>query len=292
MSPVRTAVFPAGGLGTRFLPATKVLPKEMLPIVDKPLMQYAVEEAAASGIERFVFVTSPGKTAIRQHFETNSKLEATLADRDKPHLLESIRTDHIPPGAMVEVQQAEPLGLGHAVWCAAELVDGDSFAVLLADDLITGPSPGLAQLMDVHRHHGGNVIAVIEVPEEETDHYGVITPGRRSGNVVEVLDLVEKPPPGTAPSNLAIVGRYVLDAAVLQHLSSGEAGAGGEIQLTDAMRKMVGATPFHAVVIEGARYDCGSKIGYVEANVALALERSDLGDVEDVLRRALDAEVR
>jgi len=289
MSSVRTAVFPAGGLGTRFLPATKALPKEMLPIVDKPLMQYAVEEAQTSGIEKFVFVTSPGKTAIRQHFETNTKLEATLADRDKSELLDSIRSDHLPPGAMVEVQQEEPLGLGHAVWCAAEMVEGDHFAVLLADDLISGPTPGLSQLIDVHEEHGGSVIAVIEVPADHADRYGVIAPGKRNGNVIEVLDLVEKPPPGTAPSNLAIVGRYVLDRSVLDHLSSGEKGAGGEIQLTDAMGKLVGSTPFHAVVIDGTRYDCGSKIGYVEANVALALERTDLGNVEEVVRRALDA---
>jgi UTP--glucose-1-phosphate uridylyltransferase len=292
MSRVRTAVFPAGGLGTRFLPATKALPKEMLPIVDKPLMQYAVEEAAASGIEQFVFVTSPGKSAIKEHFETNAELESTLADRDKTELLEAIRADHFPAGAMVEVQQEHPLGLGHAVWCAADEIQDDHFAVLLADDLIAGPIPGLSQLIDVHNEHGGSVIAVVEVPDDQTDRYGVISPGNRQGDVVEVLGLVEKPPRGTAPSNLAIVGRYVLDPAVLGHLASGETGAGGEIQLTDAMSRLVGSAPFHAVVIDGTRYDCGSKIGYLEATVALALERQDLGDVEEVFRRVLDAEGR
>lgn len=292
MSTVRTAVFPAGGLGTRFLPATKALPKEMLPIVDKPLMQYAVEEAAASGIEQFVFVTSPGKTAIREHFETNAKLESTLADRDKTELLEAIRADHFPTGAMVEVQQEDPLGLGHAVWCAADEIRGEHFAVLLADDLIAGPTPSLSQLIDVHEEYGGSVLAVVEVPDDQTDRYGVISPGNRDGNVVEVLGLVEKPPRGTEPSNLAIVGRYVLDPAVLDHLASGETGAGGEIQLTDAMNELVGSAPFHAVVIDGTRYDCGSKIGYLEATVALALERQDLGDVEEVFRRVLDAEGR
>ena len=277
MKPVRKAVFPVGGLGTRFLPATKALPKEMLPIVDKPLIEYAVEEARAAGIEEFVFVTGRGKTAIQNHFDSHFELEYALRDKGRASELSSITSTMGAPGQFAYVRQMEPLGLGHAVWTARNFIGNEPFAVLLADDLISGNPGALTEMAEVHAEHGGNVVALMEVPEKETARYGVIDPGEDDGTVVEVVGLVEKPDPAAAPSNLAIVGRYILQPEVLDFLALGERGAGGEIQLTDSMARLIGGAPFNGLRLSGTRYDCGTKLGFLEANVAFALERTDLG---------------
>jgi UTP--glucose-1-phosphate uridylyltransferase len=285
---VRTALFPVGGLGTRFLPATKAVPKEMLPVVDKPLIQYAVEEARDAGIENFVFITAHGKAAVENHFDRNIELERFLTERGRADLLNLARVDGTIPGRIAYVRQMEALGLGHAVWCARNLIGDEPFAVLLADELLRGDRSPLADLMDVHNEIGGNVISVIEVPEDETGSYGIITPGTQDGRVIEVEGLVEKPDPSVAPSNYAAIGRYILEPKVMELLGEGHQGAGGEIQLTDALAGLIGGAPFHAVVHDGQRYDCGNKVGFLEANVALALQRDDLGgEVEATLRRLL-----
>jgi UTP--glucose-1-phosphate uridylyltransferase len=285
---VRTAVFPVGGLGTRFLPATKAVPKEMLPVVDKPLIQYAVEEARDAGIENFVFVTAHGKAAVENHFDRNAELERALSERGEDDLLELAIVAGTVPGRISYVRQMEALGLGHAVWCARNLIADESFAVLLADELLRGDRPPLADLIDVHTALGGNVISVIEVGEDETGSYGIVTPGVVDGRTIEVKGLVEKPDPADAPSRYAAVGRYILEPGIMSLLGDGRRGAGGEIQLTDAMARLIGGAPFHAVVHDGPRYDCGTKIGFLEANVALALERDDLGaDVAATLLRLL-----
>lgn len=289
MKPVRKAVFPVGGLGTRFLPATKALPKEMLPIVDKPLIEYAVEEARAAGIEEFVFVTARGKTAIQNHFDSHFELEYALRDKGRDAELSSITDSMGAPGQFAYVRQMEALGLGHAVWTARNFIGNEPFAVLLADDLISGEPGALADMAAVHADHGGNVIALMEVPPADTARYGVVAPGDDDGNVVEVLGLVEKPDPAEAPSNLAIVGRYILQPEVLDFLALGERGAGGEIQLTDSMAKLIGAMPFNGMRLQGTRYDCGTKVGFLEANVAFALERDDLGsDVYERIEKVLE----
>ncbi len=283
MKPIRKAVFPVGGLGTRFLPATKALPKEMLPVVDKPLIEYAVEEAREAGIEEFVFVTSRGKTAIQNHFDSHLELEYTLRSKGREKELSAITKPVGTPGQFAYVRQMEPLGLGHAVWTARNFIGNEPFAVLLADDLISGEPGALAEMTQVYEEQGGNVIALMEVPKADTARYGVIAPGTDDGRVVEVLDLVEKPDPADAPSNLAIVGRYILQPEVLDFLAVGEKGAGGEIQLTDSMARLIGGAPFSGIRFSGKRYDCGTKIGFLEANIAFALERDDLGD--DVFAR-------
>lgn len=285
---VRTAVFPVGGLGTRFLPATKAVPKEMLPVVDKPLIQYAVEEARDAGVENFVFVTAHGKEAVENHFDRNAALERALLERGDEGLLNAARVGNTTPGRIAYVRQMDALGLGHAVWCARNLIGDEPFAVLLADELLRGDRPPLADLVELHDQVGGNVISVMEVPPEDTGSYGIVTPGTIEGRTIEVKGFVEKPDPADAPSNYAAIGRYILEPGVMDVLEEGRRGAGGEIQLTDALARMIGIGPFHAVVHEGARYDCGSKVGFIEATVALALERDDLGsDVADVLRRLL-----
>ena len=283
MKPVRKAVFPVGGLGTRFLPATKALPKEMLPIVDKPLIEYAVDEARAAGIEEFVFVTGRGKTAIQNHFDSHFELEYALRNKGKASELDSITSPIGAPGQFAYVRQMEALGLGHAVWTARNFIGNEPFAVLLADDLISGDPGALAEMVEVHANHGGSVVALMEVPREATSRYGVVDPGADDGRVVEIRDLVEKPPPDEAPSNLAIVGRYILQPEVLDFLALGERGAGGEIQLTDSMARLIGGAPFNGVRFSGTRYDCGTKLGFIEANLAYGLAREDLGD--DVLPR-------
>lgn len=289
MSEVRTAVFPVGGLGTRFLPATKAVPKEMLPVVDTPLIQYAVSEALEAGIENFVFVTAHGKAAVENHFDRNFELETSLAEGEKYDLLARVTAERLEPGQMSYVRQMQPLGLGHAVWCARHLIGNEPFAVLLADELLRGETPPIADLIAIHDERGGNVVAVIEVPRSETGSYGIADPGSVDGRIVEIEGLVEKPDPADAPSGYAIVGRYVLEPEVMAILGEGRRGAGGEIQLTDAMNRLIGDRPFHGVVHTGSRYDCGTKIGFLEANVALALERDDLdGDVAAAVRRALD----
>lgn len=281
---VRKAIFPVGGLGTRFLPATKAMPKEMLPIVDRPLIQYAVDEARDAGIEEFIFVTGRGKAAIEDHFDRSFELEQTLDARGKTEELEALRAWLPNPGQIAYVRQQEPLGLGHAVWCARHLIGDEPFAVLLADDLILAETPCLKQMVSVFDDQGGNVVAAMVVPHEHTSRYGIIESGGEQGSVVPVKGLVEKPEPANAPSDLAVVGRYILTPEVFAELERRDIGAGGEIQLTDAMARLIGRQPFHGKVFEGQRFDCGDKLGFLEANFAFALEREDLGPaLRDVL---------
>ena len=284
--PIRKAVFPVAGLGTRFLPATKVVPKELLPVVDRPLIQYAVDEAREAGIEQMIFVTGRGKTAIVEHFDMAYELEATMSERGKK--LSALEQTRIKPGHLVTVRQQVPLGLGHAIWCARAIVGDEPFAIFLPDELMVG-SPGcMKQMVDAYEKVGGNLISVLEVPREEVSSYGVIAPGTRNGALTEVTGLVEKPKVEDAPSNLIISGRYILQPEVMRTLENQEAGAGGEIQLTDAMAKMIGDQPFHAVTFDGRRFDCGSKVGFVEATLALALEREDMGaEVRAMARKLL-----
>ncbi len=274
MQKVRKAVFPIGGLGTRFLPATKSMPKEMLPVVDRPLIQYAVDEAREAGIEQFIFVTSRGKSLIDDHFDRAFELEETMSRRGKPlGVLDGTRTS---PGDITIVRQQEPLGLGHAVWCARRIVGDEPFAVLLPDDLMVGEPGCLRQMMAAYAEVGGNLVCAEEVAPEDTRKYGIITPGTRNGAVTEVQGLVEKPDPADAPSNLGVIGRYILQPEVMDILASQEEGAGGEIQLTDALAQLIGQQPFHGVTFAGKRYDCGDKSGFVTATLALALERPEL----------------
>jgi len=275
---IRKAVFPVGGMGTRFLPATKAMPKEMLPVVDKPLIQYAVEEAREAGIEEFIFVTGRGKGAIEDHFDHSVELENRLKARGKHDALAEVRAVMPTAGAACYLRQQEPLGLGHAVWCARNLVNNEPFAVLLADDLIQAAPGCLKQMVDAHAAVGGNMVAVMEVAREHTERYGVLAPGAQDERLVEVKGLVEKPPPDAAPSNLAVIGRYILQPDVFTHLGRHEAGAGGEIQLTDGLARMIGEMPFHGYCFDGVRFDCGDKIGFLHANVAFALERDDMRD--------------
>ncbi|MEE9299511.1 MAG: UTP--glucose-1-phosphate uridylyltransferase GalU [Alphaproteobacteria bacterium] len=273
---IRKAVFPVGGLGTRFLPATKAMPKEMLPVVDKPLIQYAVEEAAAAGIEEFIFVTGRGKQAIEDHFDHSEELERALLARGRVRELEALKRWLPAPGAIAYTRQQEPLGLGHAVLCARHLVGEEPFTVLLADDLILSRTPTIGELVALHAKTGGNVVSVMEIAPARASRYGIVAPGEDDGRVVEVSALVEKPDPADAPSNLAVVGRYVLQPEIFAHLEGLRAGHGGEIQLTDALTKMIGERPLHGVRLEGQRFDCGDRIGFLKANLCFALMREDL----------------
>jgi len=286
---VRKAIFPVGGLGTRFLPATKAMPKEMLPVVDKPLIQYAVEEAQAAGIEEFIFVTGRGKAAIEDHFDHSYELQSVLAERGKTVELEALRRWLPKPGQAAYTRQQEPLGLGHAVWCARDLIEDEPFAVLLADDLVLAEVPCLKQMAEAHAEAGGNMVAVMEVPRAHTNRYGVLDVAGDRGRLVEVRGLVEKPAPEKAPSTLSIIGRYILQPEVMLHLGRREKGAGGEIQLTDALARMIGRGSFHGFRFEGTRFDCGDKVGFFEANIAFALARDDLGPAaREVIRRYAD----
>ncbi|WP_395396231.1 UTP--glucose-1-phosphate uridylyltransferase (plasmid) [Novosphingobium sp. BL-8A] len=283
---IRKAVFPVAGLGTRFLPATKAIPKELLPVVDRPLIQYAVDEAREAGIEEFVFVTGRGKTAIVEHFDTAYELEATMSARGKS--LDALEPTRIQPGNLVTVRQQVPLGLGHAVWCARAVIGDEPFAIFLPDELMYG-SPGcMAQMVEAYNEVGGNLVSVLEVPREEVSSYGVIAPGESKGALTEVKGLVEKPKVEDAPSNKIVSGRYILQPEVMDLLANQGKGAGGEIQLTDSMAKLIGVQPFHAVTFAGQRFDCGSKVGFVEATLAIALDRPDMGDeVREIARRLL-----
>ena len=256
---MRKAILPVGGLGTRFLPATKAMPKEMLPVVDKPLVQYAAEEAWAAGIEELIFVTGRGKTAIEDHFDHSWELQDTLAARGKDEALEVIRAMLSKPGRVAYTRQQEPLGLGHAVWCARHLVGDEPFAVLLADDLVLADRPCLAQMVEAYQETGGNLVAVEDVPREQTDRYGILDVAKEDGRLAEAKGLIEKPAPEDAPSTLSIIGRSILQPAVFAELERQEPGAGGEIQLTDAMARTIGTIPFHGLRFEGTRFDCGSK---------------------------------
>ena len=288
--PIRKAVFPVAGMGTRFLPATKAIPKEMLPIIDRPLIQYAVDEAREAGIDQLIFVTGRGKTAIVEHFDTAYELETTMSGRGQS--LEVLEPTRILPGNLVTVRQQVPLGLGHAIWCARAIVGDEPFAIFLPDELMIGEPGCMKQMVEAYDEVGGNLISVLEVPEAEVLNYGVISPGKRGfgpGNALtEVTGLVEKPKREDAPSNLIISGRYILQPEVMRVLEGQEAGAGGEVQLTDAMAQMIGKQPFHAVTFAGKRYDCGSKTGFVEATLAVALEHEDMRDeVRAMVRRLL-----
>ncbi len=276
IKPLRKAVLPVAGLGTRFLPATKAIAKEMLPVVDKPLIQYAIEEARAAGIEQFCMVTGRGKTALVEHFDIAFELEYTLRERNKTEALATLQDTSVEPGSMTAVRQQVPLGLGHAIWCARTFIGDDPFAILLPDDLVLSDVPCLKQLADAYRQTGGNVVAVTEVPREQTDRYGILKVGRDNGRLVEVTGLVEKPAPADAPSNLSIIGRYVLMPEVIGHLARMERGAGNEVQLTDGMARLIGEQPFHGLRYDGRRFDCGDKVGFLEAQIAFALKRPEL----------------
>lgn len=284
---VRKAVFPVGGLGTRFLPATKAMPKEMLPVVDKPLIQYAVEEARDAGIEEFIFVTGRGKTIIEDHFDRSYELESVLNERHKDDVLREI-TESVPKaGSIAYIRQQEPLGLGHAVWCAKRLVGDEPFAVILADDLILADTPCLAQMTAAREKiGGGNMLAVMEVPKEHTSRYGILSPGKEEKNLIEIKGLIEKPAPADAPSNLAVIGRYILEPNIFDLLENQARGAGNEIQLTDALSTMLGGDPFFGMKFDGTRYDCGDKIGFLEANIAFALQREDMKvDLTNIVKK-------
>ena len=272
---VRKAVFPVAGLGTRLLPATKSIPKEMITIVDRPLIQSAVDEAREAGIEELIFVTGRGKSSLVDYFDQAFELEATL--REKGKSLDVLAPSNAKFGEVITVRQQQPLGLGHAVWCARHIVGDQPFAVLLPDELMMGKPNCLAQMVEAYEKVGGNIVAALEVPDSETHKYGVIDPGAIDGRFTEIRGLVEKPPQGTAPSNLMLPGRYILQPEVMRALDAKETGAGGEIQLTDAMAKLIGKQPFHAYRFEGERYDCGSAAGFVIANVAVAMQRDDIG---------------
>jgi UTP--glucose-1-phosphate uridylyltransferase len=273
---VRKAVFPVGGLGTRFLPATKAMPKEMLPVVDKPLIQYAVEEALAAGIEEIIFVTGRGKAAIEDFFDYSFELRQVLSERGKAAELQAINFPVLEPGRVAYTRQQDPLGLGHAVWCARELVGDEPFAVLLADDLVMAKKPCLSQMIEIYEETGGNVVAVMDVPREHTSRYGILDIESDDGRLASIRGLVEKPKPEDAPSTLSIIGRYILLPEVFGYLEEKKRGSGGEIQLTDSMARMIGEAPFHGLRFEGTRFDCGDKAGFFEANVAFALARPDL----------------
>ena len=276
--PLKKAVLPVAGLGTRFLPATKALAKEMLPVVDKPLIQYAVEEARDAGIEQFCFITGRGKTAIVEHFDVAYELERTLKERAKDQILAELRASAVEPGSITTVRQQVPMGLGHAIWCARTFIGDDPFAILLPDDLMQCEVSCTKQLADAYQETGGNVVAIEEVPRERVNKYGVLDVLEDKGRLVSVKGLVEKPPVEKAPSNLTIIGRYVLMPEVVDFLSLMETGAGGEVQLTDAMAKLIGKQPFHGLRYEGRRFDCGDKAGFLEAQIAFALKRPDLAD--------------
>lgn len=286
IKPIRKAVFPVAGLGTRFLPATKAIPKEIITVGEKPLIQHTVEEAREAGIEEFIFVTSPSKEALKRHFEINLELEATLEARGKTEILAKLRASNMKQGELKTCFQDEPLGLGHAVWCAKKLVGDEPFAVILPDVVVaTTTKSCLAQMVDVYNQVGGNVLALSEIPKSETHKYGVIDPSSQDKNIYGIKGMVEKPKPDVAPSNLSITGRYILQPEVFEYLDDFERGAGNEIQLTDSMAKLIGRQPFHGITFEGRDYDCGSRLGFIEANIAYGLNDPEIAD--DV-RKILD----
>ena len=291
MTDVRTAILPVAGLGTRFLPASKATPKVLLPILDRPLVQYAVDEALAAGIESIVFVTGRGQAAILDYFDMNYELETKLLERGRTDIVASLEELRPRDGQVSYVRQIEPLGLGHAVWCAKEIVGDQPFAVLLPDELIVENPPSLARMIDVRERHGGSVILVSEIDPAQTAKYGIVTPTDADDQSVGVSAVVEKPDPADAPSNLAIVGRYVLDPVVMDELGHTAPGAGGEIQLTDAINTSIARSGLRAVTVEGTRYDCGSKAGYLEATVAMALEDDELSDqMRAIARRVIESD--
>lgn len=273
---IKKAIFPVAGLGTRFLPATKALPKEMLPVVDKPLIQYAVEEALSAGIEQIIFVTGRGKTALEDHFDHSFRLEHTLQSKEKTDLLKQVQ-DIIPAsGTIIYTRQNQPLGLGHAIWCARDIVGDEPFAVLLADDLIKSDKPVLSQMLSKFERLRASVVAVEEVDKNETDKYGIIAGNDIGDGMIEISAMVEKPKPESAPSNLAIIGRYILTPKIFELLEKQQKGAGGEIQLTDAMAVLLREQPIYGYKFTGRRFDCGSKAGFLKANIAFAFENKEI----------------
>ncbi len=286
MRPVQTAVFPVAGLGTRFLPATKAIPKEMLTLVDRPLIEHAVAEAREAGITNFVFVSSAGKTVMEDHFDRIHELNNVLERRGKTEGLASVTAAEIPTGHLNVVRQHTPLGLGHAIWCAKRLVGDLPFAVLLPDDVVLSDRACLKQIIDSYYEVGGNFMAVQEVPPQHTHRYGIIVPGESTGQRTEIKSMIEKPKAGTAPSNLAIIGRYILQPEIFDILENLGEGPGGEIQLTDGMAKLMKTQPFHAFRFDGIRFDCGDKLGWLEANLAFALARPEMrSEVQDFLKK-------
>lgn len=276
---VTKAIFPVAGLGTRFLPATKSVPKEIMTLVDRPLVQYAIDEARAAGIKEFIFVTSRGKGALEDYFDHSPNLEQELRKKGKNDLLETLKSTNMDSGAIAYIRQHKPLGLGHAVWCARRLIGNEPFAVILPDDVIAAEKPCLKQMIEAYAETGGNMVAAMEVPPEQASAYGVLDVAEDMGSVVSVKGMVEKPKPEEAPSNLAVIGRYVLAPSVLKNLNKMKQGAGGEIQLTDAIAEDIRQeTPVYGYRFRGQRFDCGSKAGFLQATVAFALARDDLRD--------------
>jgi len=287
--PVRKAVFPVAGLGTRFLPATKAMPKEMLPINDRPLIQHVFEEAREAGIEEFIFVTGRQKEMLEEHFDYQPELEQTLESRGKTDMLAKVRDSEMPAGKLFLTRQPHPLGLGHAIWCAHKLIGDEPFAILLPDVLMRGQEGCLKQMVDAYQEYGGNIIAVEDVPREETYKYGIVDTGGETGSVVPVKGLVEKPKPEEAPSTLSVVGRYILQPEIFEYLSAFEKGAGGEIQLTDAMAKLIGRQAFNTFCFEGKSYDCGSRLGFIEANLVYGLADEEIGeDVQAMIEKFIE----
>ena len=287
MKKLKKAVFPVGGLGTRFLPATKAMPKEMLTLVDKPIIQYVFEEAINSGFEEFIFITGRNKNIINNHFDHSYELQKILSEKDKKEELHQTIEWMPQPGSIAFIRQQEPLGLGHAVWCARNFIGDEAFAVLLPDELMMSKKPCLQQMREAYEATGSSIIAVGEIEKKDSNKYGIIIPdGEMKNNRVKLKGMVEKPKPEDAPSNMAIIGRYILDSEIFKYLDKGEKGAGGEIQLTDAMAKMAKDKDYYAVNFEGNRFDCGSKLGFIEATIAYALDRSDLNkDVKKIVQK-------
>jgi len=276
---VTKAIFPVAGLGTRFLPATKSIPKEIMTLVDRPLIQYAIDEARAAGITEFIFVTSRGKSALEDYFDTAPELEMALRAKNKTQLLDILETTNMDSGAIAYIRQHKPLGLGHAVWCAQRLVGNEPFAVILPDDVIAAEKPCLAQMVEAYEETGGNIVAAMEVPHDKASSYGVLDIAEDMGSMVSVKGMVEKPQPDEAPSNLAVIGRYILSPEVMRHLDRAQVGAGGEIQLTDAIAAQInGDQGVYGYRFRGQRFDCGSKAGFLQATVAFGLSRDDLRD--------------
>ena len=289
IKPVKKAVFPVAGLGTRFLPATKAMPKEMLPINDRPLIQHVYEEARDAGIDEFIFVTGRHKNMLEEHFDFQPELEATLQSRGKEDMLSKVRDSEMPAGKLFLTRQPKPLGLGHAVWCAAKLIEDEPFAIILPDDLVNYEQGCLSQMIEAYNKHGGNIVAVKDVPREETSKYGILDIDEDHGDTVSIKGLVEKPDPKDAPSTLSIIGRYILQPEVFDHLAAFEKGAGNEIQLTDAMAKLLGKQPFHGLRFKGDHFDCGSRLGFIAANLAYSLKDPEIGTgVEKVLETYQD----
>lgn len=273
---IRKAVFPVAGLGTRFIPATKAMAKEMLPVVDKPIIQYAVEEAFAAGIEQIIFVTGRGKKALEDHFDRSFEIEHTLMEKGKDDLLKQIQELVPQTGTIVYTRQNQPLGLGHAIWCARDIVGDEPFAVLLADDLIQTDKPALSEMVKKFDRLRASIAAIMEIEKDQTDKYGILKAQQIEDDIVKIDDMVEKPKPENAPSNLAIVGRYILTPRIFHYLEKGKKGANGEIQLTDAMKALLNEQPIFGYRFKGKRFDCGDKVGFQMANLAFALERPDM----------------